>query len=483
MKKFMSLAISAILVLSLTSCGDSSNTGTENTTTTPADSQSTETANNTDSTESNTTSAPDTSASTKTKITFTFREDGQGENNPLWKWINDAYATYPNKDKIELDVSPITASEGDYFAKVALALQSKDTAPDLVAEDTFQLPSDASAGYLTKLDDMLKNYSDWNSGAYYDALKAGVTGPDGGIYGVPYSTDSRGLWYNKEIFKQAGLPEDWQPKNWQEVLDACKTIKEKVPEVVPFWCNSAVATGEATSMQTYEMLLYGTGERLLEGDKWIVDSPNIRKSLEFLQTIYNEGYGPSLSLVLNGQASNTSAREYLPKGKLAISLDGFWITGNYLPEGASPWPEYKDVLGYAAMPTSEGQAPNTITLAGGWALSIPQNSDAKDESFAFLQYMMSKELYTKAIVNMGNLSTRADIASDPTYSEKPFMEISTEFLANADFRPQNDKYPVVSSHIQAMVEAVVSGTTIDDAVNQYKTDVTNAVGADNVIAK
>lgn len=33
--------------------------------------------------------------------------------------------------------------------------------------------------------------------------------------------------------------------------------------MIPFWCNSGVATGEATSMQTYEMLLYGTGEKLL----------------------------------------------------------------------------------------------------------------------------------------------------------------------------------------------------------------------------
>ncbi len=479
MKKYLSLAILA--ALTFTSCGSPSSDATSTTTTGAQEGSQTSAESS-----ATTTSSPDTTATTatgKTKITFTFREDGQGENNALWKWINDAYATYPNKDKIELDVSPITASEGDYFAKVALALQSKDTAPDLVAEDTFQLPSDASAGYLTNLDDMLKDYPDWSNGNYYEALKSGVKGPDGSIYGVPYSTDSRGLWYNKEIFKQAGLPEDWQPKSWQEVLDACKTIKEKVPDVVPFWCNSGVATGEATSMQTYEMLLYGTGERLLDGDKWIVDSPNIKKSLEFLNTIYTEGYGPSLSLVLNGQASNTSAREYLPKGKLAISLDGFWITGNYLEEGASPWPEYKDVLGYAAMPTSEGQAPNTITLAGGWALSIPANSDAKPEAFDFLLHMMNKDNYKKAIINMGNLSTRADIASDPEYAEKPFMTIATEFLANADFRPQNDKYPVVSSHIQAMVESVVSGTSVDDAVAQYKTDVSNAVGADNVVSK
>lgn len=159
--------------------------------------------------------------------------------------------------------------------------------------------------------------------------------------------------------------QDWEPKSWNDILDACKAVKEKCPDVVPFWCNSGVATGEATSMQTYEMLLYGTGERLLDDDdKWIVKSQGILDSLNFLQDIYTNGYGPDLSLVLNGQASNTSAREYLPEGKLAISLDGSWVTGNWADTGAAPWPEAKEVLGFAAMPTSEGQDPGTITLAG-----------------------------------------------------------------------------------------------------------------------
>ena len=41
------------------------------------------------------------------------------------------------------------------------------------------------------------------------------------------------------------------------------------------------ATGEATSMQTYEMLLYGTGERLYDdaSGKWITKSQGILDAL------------------------------------------------------------------------------------------------------------------------------------------------------------------------------------------------------------
>lgn len=422
----------------------------------------------------------------KKTITFCFRDDGQGEDGALWKWIQNGYDTWDKKDTVELNIAPIVAQEGDYFTKVALQLADKKTCPDLVCEDTFQLPNDVSAGYLTKLDDYVKDYEDWNT-SYYESMKKGVTGSDGSVYGIPYCTDTRGLWYNRDILAQAGViseGQDWEPKSWNDILDACKAVKEKCPDVVPFWCNSGVATGEATSMQTYEMLLYGTGERLLsDDDKWIVRSQGILDSLNFLQDIYTNGYGPDLSLVLNGQASNTSAREYLPEGKLAISLDGSWITGNWTDTGAAPWPEAKDVLGFASMPTSEGQDPKTITLAGGWALSIPENADAKDETFEFIKHLMDPEVYTDAVIAQGNIATRQDVAGDETYSAQPFKQIATEFLESADFRPQNDKYSTVTTSIQTMVESVVSGTSPEDAMTQYATDVARAVGDDNVTEK
>ena len=112
---------------------------------------------------------------------------------------------------------------------------------------------------------------------------------------------------NDPRYEKAGLLDEnneWQPKTWQDILDACAAIKEKCPDVVPFWCNSGKATGEATSMQTYEMLLYGTGEKLLNDDnKWITGSDGIKNSLNFLNDIYSNGYGPSLSLVLKDRKS------------------------------------------------------------------------------------------------------------------------------------------------------------------------------------
>ncbi len=422
------------------------------------------------------------SAGEKTKLSISIRDEGLGDKNPRVQWFKTAYESYPRKDAIELELVPLFVSEGDYFAKMALMLQSSSTAPDMVLEDTFFLPADAAAGYLVALDDRLTKYPDWANGSYYEALKAGVTGGDGKIYGIPFSTDSRGLWYNKDLFEKAGLQRDWNPKNWQDILDACAALK-KLPGVVPFWCNSGVTTGEATSMQTYEMLLYGTGERLLDANgKWIVSSPNILASLEFIESIYNNKYGPPLSLVLNAQSDVNASQQFMSKDKLGIFLNGFWIARNFRDTGISPWQGFEQKMGFAAMPTSKGQAPGTITLAGGWALSIPANAQSHDESFAFMTHLMRPEIYGPAMMQMGDLATRTDVAKMPDYGKSPFIAVATEFLAKAAFRPQNPQYPVVSSHIQTMVEAVVTGTSPKDAMAQFADDVTAVVGADNVVS-
>lgn len=477
-KKVLSILLASVMAVGLTACGsNSSETKTDEAVTENAEQSEAEDGGD------------DTASAGKQKISFCFRDDGIGEESPMWKWVQQGYDSWEKKDEVELDIAPITASEGDYFTKIALQLADPSTCPDLVCEDTFQLPNDVSAGYLTNLDSYVAEYADWQDGKYYDSMKKAVTGGDGSIYGIPYCTDTRGLFYNREILTTAGVikeGEDWAPKSWAEVIDACAKIKENCPDVVPFWCNAGVATGEATSMQTYEMLLYGTGERLLDDDgKWIVKSEGIANSLEFLQNIYvNNEYGPSLDLVLNGQASNTSAREYLPQDKLGISLDGIWITGNWKTDGAAPCEGYETKFGLAAMPTSEGQAPGSVTLAGGWAFSIPENSDAKDITFEFIQHLMDPEAsYLESILNQGNICTRTDVAEMSDYTSQPFFDIATEFLETADFRPQNDQYSSVSTCIQTMVESVVSGTSVEDAMTQYAADVARTVGDDAVIEK
>ena len=241
-KQILSLLMASAMLLGMTACGggDSADGGS-------ADNSETETTSES--------GGDDASSGEKSKITICWRDDGTDiELNANYQQMMAAYEQWDKKDQVELDFAPITADEGNYFTKVALQLADPGTCPDLVCEDTFQMPNDIAAGYLTNLDEYVANYDDWNNGLYFESMQNMVTGPDGSVYGIPYCTDTRGLFYNRDILAQAGViaeGEDWQPTSWQDIIDACAAVKENCPDVVPFWYNSGVATGEATSMQTY----------------------------------------------------------------------------------------------------------------------------------------------------------------------------------------------------------------------------------------
>ena len=220
-----------------------------------------------------------------------------------------------------------------------------------------------------------------------------------------------------------------------------------------------------------------------ENSKWIVKSQGILDSLNFIKSVYSQGLGAPLSKVLDAQAGNSSSREYMPKGKLAISLDGSWITGNWRKGGAAEWPEYEKTMGFAKMPTNKGQGSGSITLAGGWALSIPKNSKNHDAAFEFIKYAMGKDNALAMSTLSGDLSCRKDVATDATYQQTPFKQLSTEYLAAAEFRPAKEAYPTVSTEIQNMVESVVSGTKPETAMATYAANVSRVVGAANVIEK
>jgi len=417
-------------------------------------------------------------------VKVAYRDFG-ASGKALTEWLNVVKAEFEQQHPgAKVQLVPVQASEADWFAKIALMMKSEDTAPDVVTEDTFMVNSDAKAGYLEPLDDKVKGWSDWEN--FYDGVKNGVTANDGKIYGVPYSTDTRGLFYNVNIFKKAGLPVPWQPKNWNDILTAAQTIKKKVPGVVPFWANSGKASGEATSMQTFEMLLYGTNDTLYDSKsgKWIVKSPGFLNSLKFIQTIYSKGLGPQLSQVLTGQAGDILVTQLMPKEKVGIVLNGNWIPSAWRKDGPTPWPEGTKVYQFTAMPTQNGQTPGFTSMSGGWALSIPSKAKDKELAWEFIKLATSKKHLKEYSLKTGDLTTRKDVANDPEYKAEGIFNQATKFLEFTHFRPAVDQYPAVSTQIQTTVEAVVTGSlTPKQAMDQYAQNVSRVVGTDKVVSK
>ena len=337
---------------------------------------------------------------------------------------------HPGK-KVEL--VPIKAPDSEYYTKLQQMLRSPKTAPDLVYEDTFLINSDITSGYLKPLDPYLAKWPDWNR--FIDTAKAAAKGEDGKTYGVPDGTDTRGLWFNKDIFDKAGLPADWQPRTWDDVLTAARTIKKKVPGVIPLNAYTGKPVGEAATMQTFEMLLYGTGDGGTDplydknSKKWIAGGKGFEDALSFVETVYEEKLGPDVSDALDPNVMTRVRGEWLPQGKLAIALDGSWLPQDWLPGSGHEWPEWSKTLGLAGMPTQHGQAPGKVSMSGGWTWSIPAKAGNPDLAFEFVKTMQTKANAQKWYVANSGIAVREDVAEDPAYVDaQPGIKFFTDLV-------------------------------------------------------
>jgi multiple sugar transport system substrate-binding protein len=380
----------------------------------------------------------------------------------------------------KIQLLPLVASENDYYTKLALMLRSPRTTPDVVYEDTFLINADIKAGYLKPLDSYLATWPAWSQ--FIDTAKGAAKASDGKTYGVPDGTDTRGLWYNKHVFAKAGLPADWQPKTWADVVTAARQIKAKVPGVTPLNIYASKAAGEGTSMQGFEMLLYGTPNQLYDAksSKWVVGSKGFLDSLGLVKTVFGEKLTPSPQDATDANLSNTITQQWLPQDKLGIALDGSWMNNNWAKTGAKPWPQWSSVMGQAAMPTQNGEAPGKVSLSGGWTWAISNKSVNADLAWKFITALQTEKNAVKFTVDGTQIAVRKDVAADPTYLEaNSKTPVFTEVVAVTQYRPAYPEYPQISNQIQVAMEAVMTGQqTPKQAQKVYDDAVKGIVGPD-----
>jgi multiple sugar transport system substrate-binding protein len=386
---------------------------------------------------------------------------------------------------VTVELQPIQANDDDYGTKLALALRSPSTAPDIFYEDTFKVRSDVDAGYLLKLDSHLEGWEDWDR--FDDGAKAAGRADDGGTYAVPLGTDTRAIWYNKKVLEAAGVSVPWEPRSWQDILDTARKIKANDPSVIPFNMYAGKGTGEGTVMQGFYELLYGAGSALYdEGSrKWVVGSAGFTDSLAFLKTLYDEGLAVTPAEALDANVWKKVFGEWFPNAKLGATVEGSYAPSFWQEGGTYAWPGYEQDMGVAPFPTRDGKAPGAVSMSGGWTLAVGAGTKEPDLAFDFLKTALNRKNALAFTMDSSQIAVRSDVSGDAGYqAANPFVKDVSELVAVTRYRPATSDYPRISAAVQEATEAVITGTrSPEQAAADYDAAVADIVGGDNTLRK
>lgn len=359
---------------------------------------------------------------------------------------------------------------------------------DILAFDGFWLPEFIEGGLLKPLTEVVGAEAlDWEGWSVTPAGIQEIMSFNGELYGIPRGTDGRVIWFRTDLFEQAGLPADWQPTSWADVLDAARAIKTALPDVTPLQLNAGTAMGEATTMQGYLMALLGAGQHIydFEQGKWIVSSPAILETLQLYETIYvTEGLGDvRWQLVQNGRDLSFEA---FSNGEVAMLVEGdyFW-RGPIAPEtGDFSMADRNELVSFAKMPAIEPGAgfngQDFVTISGGTGFVLNANSAHPDLAWQLLTYMFSQDAVNALQALQPRIRARVDVVVP---NDAVMSRIASDVLPLTTIRPQLPEYNQVSAQAQLMTERVVSGEmTPMEAMEAYAQAVTEIVGEDNVVS-
>ena len=127
-----------------------------------------------------------------------------------------------NASHKNLQVKLTLTSINDDVTSLATSIRAGDP-PDVVGLNDIDMPTFTRNGSFTDLTSQI------NKLPYKSALSPGHLGLatyQGKEYGVPYWGDLSVLWYNKTLFKQAGLNPDSPPTTYAQILSDAQAINK-----------------------------------------------------------------------------------------------------------------------------------------------------------------------------------------------------------------------------------------------------------------
>ncbi len=319
---------------------------------------------------------------------------------------------------------------GTYYDKVTLGMAFGGS-PDVFVMQVSRLPQYADAGALQEIGPMVAASGLGPKDYVKVPYEAGFW--KGKQYGLPLDCWPLTLYYNKRLFREAGIANP--PTDLKEFLrDAKRLTKRDASGKTTQW---GFALAEIHDNVTAIMDQYGANVVDPEGKEATLASPQAIEALDQIRSFYTtEGIAPS--------PEGANAWDTFKIGKAAMVMQGIYMIADLQAQkdfefGAAPVPKF---------------GPKRVTWGGSHMLCMPAGlpEDRRRKAWAFIKYLTDHSLQWAAA---GQCPVRLSALNDPKFRALDGQYQASRQLDYVQYEPQSPVIGQVGGFADASWEAIL----------------------------
>jgi multiple sugar transport system substrate-binding protein len=356
-------------------------------------------------------------------------------NEPTTKAIEDVIAAYEAENP-NVNIERTYVPFGDLKNQLLMGTAA-GSLPDIVQIDNPDHQSFSEAGILADITEYVEEWGEADQ--YFDGPMSSAMF-DGKYYGLPGTSNNLALYYNEDMFAEAGIA---PPTTWDELKEAAAALTK---DGVYGMSLSAVNNEQGTFQ--FLPFVYQAGSDLDD-----FNSQGTVEALSLWKEFYDNGY-MSRDVLTMEQAD---VLLQFSAGNAAMMVNGTW----QIPALENEPPDFN----WNVVTLPEYKQGGTILGGENWAITA--TSDHIDIAWDIIKFANEKENLLTFSKAAGRMPGRMDYIQDPHWQEDEKMKVFAEGMDVAKARAYGPNYPEMSIAIQEMLYDVMSnGIAPEEAVDK-----------------
>lgn len=329
----------------------------------------------------------------------------------------------------------LEAYGSDFDTKISAGMGSGDT-PDVM----YMWNYPAYYEGLEPLDEYIEGEGEEYKSNFYDTLW-NYNSIDGEVYGIPVGFTTHTLFYNKDLFAEAGVTEPTNDWTWEDLQDAAKTISEKTE-----------AKGFAFQMKPdpydFEMYLWSNGTSYCDeegGMDGYINSAESAEVFQMFQDMEKEGYAI---------ATEKNGTDEFRSGQVAMYVYGSWSINTLNEDGMN--------YGVVNIP-SFGKEPSVSILSSS-GVAMSKDSENKEAAWEFIKFWTNednnKERIGLELPVLNSVVESEGIMEQPEYA--PFYTMLEQSAGHTPASFIIEEWSEVSENLSLSFESVFNPSALMD---------------------